>query len=126
MELGFVGLGRMGKNMVFRLLQGKHRIVAWNRSPEPVREVAAKGAVAASSLPDLVSKLTDPPRTVWVMVPAGDPTEQEISLFPAAAVSPICSGDPPGIQPSPHRFGEAHAVLLAILERVPLEVYGSR
>jgi 6-phosphogluconate dehydrogenase len=78
MELGFIGLGRMGKNMVLRLLDGKHRIVAWDRSPDPVREVEAKGAVPASSPPDLVSKLRDTPRAVWIMVTAGDPTEQVI------------------------------------------------
>lgn len=78
MELGFVGLGRMGKNMVFRLLQGKHRIVAWNRSPDAVLEVAGKGAATSASLADLVSALKDSPRAVWVMVPSGDATEQVI------------------------------------------------
>ena len=78
MELGFIGLGRMGKNMVFRLLDGDHRIVAWDRSRDPIQEVAGKGAVAASSPSELVSKLRDTPRAVWVMVPSGDPTEQVI------------------------------------------------
>jgi len=78
MELGFIGLGRMGKNMVLRLLGGKHRIVAWDRSAEPVREVESKGATGAATPADLVSKLRDAPRAVWVMVPAGDPTEEVI------------------------------------------------
>ncbi len=78
MELGFVGLGRMGRNMVFRLLEGGHRIAAWDRAPDAVHEVAAKGAAAGSSLSDLVSRLRDSPRAVWLMVPAGDPTEQVI------------------------------------------------
>jgi len=78
MELGFIGLGRMGKNMVLRLLDGGHRIVAWDRSGDPIQEVSAKGAVAASSPSDLVAKLRDAPRAVWVMVPSGDPTEQVI------------------------------------------------
>jgi 6-phosphogluconate dehydrogenase len=78
MELGFIGLGRMGKNMVLRLLDGKHRIVAWDRSAEPVAELAQKGATGASSPADLVSKLRDTPRAIWVMVPSGDPTEQVI------------------------------------------------
>ena len=78
MELGFIGLGRMGKNMVLRLLDGKHRIVAWDRSPDPVREVAAKGAVAASTPADLVAKMGDLPRAVWIMLPSGDVTEQWI------------------------------------------------
>jgi 6-phosphogluconate dehydrogenase len=77
MELGFVGLGRMGKNMVLRLLGGGHRVVAHNRSPGPVEDVVAAGAVGAASLPDLVGKLA-PPRAVWVMVPSGDVTETMI------------------------------------------------
>ncbi len=77
MELGFVGLGRMGKNMVLRLLRGGHRVIAYNRSPGPVQEVAEAGAVGASSLEDLVSRIRAP-RAVWIMVPAGDVTEQMI------------------------------------------------
>ena len=76
MELGFIGLGRMGKNMVLRLLEGKHRIVAWDRDPGPVREVEAKGALGAADIQDLLSKLRERPRAVWIMIPAGDPTEQ--------------------------------------------------
>jgi len=78
MELGFVGLGRMGKNMVVRLVRGKHRVVAWAPSSESVQEVAKEGAVGASSLADLVSKLADRPRAVWTMVPSGDVTEHVI------------------------------------------------
>ncbi len=78
MELGFVGLGRMGRNMVVRLLRDRHRIVATDRDPAPVREVEAQGATAASSLPDVAARLTDRPRAVWVMVPSGDVTEQVI------------------------------------------------
>ena len=78
MELGFIGLGRMGSNMVLRLLQGKHRIVAWDRDPAPVREVAAKGAEGASSFAELIAKMRETPRAVWIMVPSGDPTEQVI------------------------------------------------
>ena len=76
MELGFIGLGRMGKNMVLRLLEGKHRIVAWDRDPGPVRELEAKGATGATDIQDLLSKLRERPRAVWIMIPAGDPTEQ--------------------------------------------------
>jgi 6-phosphogluconate dehydrogenase len=68
-----VGLGRMGRNMVLRLLKEEHRVVAWNRSPEPVAEAAAAGAEAAGSIEELVSKLS-PPRAVWLMVPAGKVT----------------------------------------------------
>lgn len=76
MELGFVGLGRMGKNMVLRLLRGSHRIVAFDRDPRSVAEVVAAGAVAATGIDDLASKLQDRPRAVWSMVPSGAPTEQ--------------------------------------------------
>ena len=77
MEIGFVGLGRMGGNMVTRLLRGGHRVVAYDRSESAVSAVAASGAKGASSLGDLVAALAKP-RTVWVMVPAGDPTESTI------------------------------------------------
>jgi 6-phosphogluconate dehydrogenase len=77
MQLGFVGLGRMGGNMVTRLLQGGHEVVAFDRSASAVSAVAAAGAHGAASLDDLVRSLR-PPRAVWVMVPAGEPTESTI------------------------------------------------
>ena len=69
MQVGMVGLGRMGSNMVRRLLKGGHECVVFNRSPKPVEELAREKAVAATSLTDLVSKLKKP-RAVWLMVPA--------------------------------------------------------
>jgi len=81
MELGFIGLGRMGANMVERLLLGGHRVVAYNRSPDKTREVAEHGAVAAFSIEELVEQLTDAPQIVWIMVPAGDPTTQQIQTL---------------------------------------------
>jgi 6-phosphogluconate dehydrogenase len=77
MDLGFVGLGRMGANMVKRLLQGGHRVVAYNRSPEPIRAVEREGATGAYTLEELVQRLT-PPRAVWIMLPAGDATQSVI------------------------------------------------
>ncbi len=77
MELGFVGLGRMGFNMVRRLLQGGHRVVAWNRSADKTAEAASHGAVAAGSIADLVQGLAAP-RVVWVMLPAGEATDSMI------------------------------------------------
>lgn len=74
MEIGMVGLGRMGANMVRRLMGGGHRCVVFDRDPEAVRRLAAEGAEGAASLPDLARRLA-PPRSAWVMVPAGDPTE---------------------------------------------------
>ncbi|MBL0057897.1 MAG: decarboxylating 6-phosphogluconate dehydrogenase [Elusimicrobia bacterium] len=77
MDIGFVGLGRMGANMVERLLRGGHRVVAFNRSPEKTHAVVEKGAEGAFSLSELVSKLT-PPRTIWAMVPSGSATEATV------------------------------------------------
>jgi 6-phosphogluconate dehydrogenase len=77
MELGFFGLGRMGGNMVQRLLRGNHRMVVHNRSADPIRKMEQQGAVGAYSLEDLVKQLS-PPRAVWIMVPSGDPTETAI------------------------------------------------
>ncbi|HET9106445.1 MAG TPA: decarboxylating 6-phosphogluconate dehydrogenase [Steroidobacteraceae bacterium] len=69
MRIGMVGLGRMGANMVRRLMKGGHQCVAYDRSREAVQALAAEGAVAANSLAELVKALT-PPRAVWIMVPA--------------------------------------------------------
>ena len=77
MELGFVGLGRMGMNMVRRLQRDKHRVITYDRSPDVVKASVQEGAEGTTSLRDLVGKLT-PPRAVWVMVPAGAPTEGTI------------------------------------------------
>ncbi|GIK34756.1 MAG: 6-phosphogluconate dehydrogenase (decarboxylating) [Gammaproteobacteria bacterium] len=68
MQLGMIGLGRMGRNMVQRLLRAGHSCVVSDRSPGPAAELARVGAVAAASLADLVQKLA-PPRAVWIMVP---------------------------------------------------------
>jgi 6-phosphogluconate dehydrogenase len=78
MEIGFVGLGRMGKNMVLRLLRGGHRVVAWDPNAASVAEVAGAGAVAATGIGDVIAKLGERPRAIWAMVPSGNPTEQVI------------------------------------------------
>jgi len=77
MELGMVGLGRMGGNMAQRLLTGGHHIVAFDPQALAVKAAEGNGADGASSLDELVSKLTAP-RAVWVMVPDGAPTESTI------------------------------------------------
>jgi 6-phosphogluconate dehydrogenase len=78
MQIGFVGLGRMGANMVRRLLRDGHEVIAYNRTPEKTKEIAGEGAGAAFSIEELVAKL-DKPRAVWIMVPAGDATEAQIT-----------------------------------------------
>jgi 6-phosphogluconate dehydrogenase len=80
MRIGFIGLGRMGANMVRRLVLDGHEIVIYNRTPEKTRELEAEGqgAKATFSIADLVASL-EKPRAVWVMVPAGDATEAQIA-----------------------------------------------
>ena len=77
MQLGMVGLGRMGSNMVRRLMRAGHALSVTDLSAEAVATMAKEGATGASSLKDLVASLA-PPRAVWVMVPAGGPTEQTV------------------------------------------------
>jgi len=85
MELGLIGLGRMGAGMARRLLRGGHRVVVSNRSPDPIKELEADGAVGAYSPADLVAALA-PPRAIWIMLPAGNVTEQMIgTLVPLLA-----------------------------------------
>jgi len=80
MQLGLIGLGKMGANMNQRILRGGHQTVVYNRSPEPVRAAVQMGALGADSIADLVSKLTAP-RAVWIMVPAGAPTEDMVETL---------------------------------------------
>ena len=77
MQLGVIGLGRMGANIVRRLLRNQHECVVFNRTPEKVKQLASEGAIGAYTLDDFVQKL-DKPRAIWLMVPAGDPTENMV------------------------------------------------
>jgi 6-phosphogluconate dehydrogenase len=81
MQIGMVGLGRMGANMVRRMLKGGHRCVVFNRSPKPVEELVQEKAIGSSSLRDLVTKL-EKPRSVWMMVPAAAVEETISGLLP--------------------------------------------
>jgi 6-phosphogluconate dehydrogenase len=80
MQLGMVGLGRMGANIVRRLMRGGHEGVVFDRNPDSVKQLAGEGAVGVTSLGEFIGKLTKP-RTAWVMVPAGDPTEQTVTAL---------------------------------------------
>ena len=82
MQLGMIGLGRMGANMVRRLLNGGHQCVVFDRSPQAVTELAQEKAVGTSSLADLVKKL-EKPRAVWLMVPAAVVDTTIADLLPA-------------------------------------------
>jgi 6-phosphogluconate dehydrogenase len=77
-QIGFVGLGKMGGNMVHRIRRdSEHEVVAFDFDEKAVKQAVRNGAVGASSLAELVRKL-EPPRIVWIMVPAGDPTQQTV------------------------------------------------
>jgi 6-phosphogluconate dehydrogenase len=78
MRIGFIGLGRMGANMVRRLVRDGHEIVVYNRTPEKTKEAEGEGAIASFSIEELVGKL-EKPRAAWIMVPAGDATEAQIA-----------------------------------------------
>jgi 6-phosphogluconate dehydrogenase len=80
MELGMVGLGRMGSNMTVRLLRGGHKVVGYDRHAENVYRVVEKGATSASSLEELVHKLALP-RVIWLMIPADDPVDKTIQTL---------------------------------------------
>ena len=85
MDIGIIGLGRMGAGMAERWLRGGHRVVGYNRSRRPLDELAARGMVPASSVAELVKSLAAP-RAIWVMLPAGQVTEQTIAgLIPLLA-----------------------------------------
>jgi 6-phosphogluconate dehydrogenase len=77
MELGIIGLGRMGLNMAMRLLRGGHKVVGYALSVKSVKQAEEKGVAATYSLKELMEKLT-PPRVVWLMIPAGDPIDKTI------------------------------------------------
>jgi 6-phosphogluconate dehydrogenase len=86
MQLGLVGLGRMGANMVRRLQNGGHTCAVFDLNPDNVQKLVAEGATGANSLEDLVKKLSKP-RAVWVMVPAGKATESTVQTLAAAMES---------------------------------------
>ena len=78
MQIGLIGLGRMGGNMSRRLLGGGHEVVVWDRSADAVQTSRETARPAPPHWPTSVSRLT-PPRAMWLMVPAGDPTEQTVT-----------------------------------------------
>jgi 6-phosphogluconate dehydrogenase len=80
MEIGFVGLGRMGLNMTIRLLRAGHRVAAWDRSAAPVAEAKSHGAGGAASLDALVDALAAP-RAIWAMIPAGKPVDDLLDVL---------------------------------------------
>ena len=90
MELGMIGLGRMGANMTERLLHGGHRVVVHDIDPAAITRVSALGATGAESIESLVRQLA-PPRAIWLMVPAGDVVEKTLN---AVTRFTPCAGQP--------------------------------
>ena len=80
MQLGMIGMGRMGSNMTLRLLQAGHQVAVYDHSSDALRPVTDKGATGCSSLEDLAQKLK-PPRIIWLMIPAGPPVDDTIRRF---------------------------------------------
>lgn len=78
MDIAMIGLGKMGGNMATRLLRGGHHVIVYNRSPEPVRAAEAEGAIGVHRLEDVVLAL-EPPRVLWLMLPAGEVTESALT-----------------------------------------------
>ncbi len=89
MQVAIAGLGRMGMNMARRLLRGGHEVVAWNRSPGKTGEIAAEGARPAFSLQEMTEMLA-PPRTVWLMLPAGDVVDGTIERLSSLLATGDC------------------------------------
>jgi 6-phosphogluconate dehydrogenase len=81
MQIGMIGLGRMGGNMVRRLMKAGHGCVVYSRGAASREELAKEGAIAATSIEDLVQKLGDGPRAVWSMLPSGDVTEETVKTL---------------------------------------------
>jgi 6-phosphogluconate dehydrogenase len=86
MDIGFVGLGKMGLNMVTRLQRAGHQVTAYDRSADALANATAAGCTGAASLADLVQRLKAP-RAVWIMVPSGPPTEETVQAVAALLVS---------------------------------------
>jgi 6-phosphogluconate dehydrogenase len=80
MMIGMVGLGRMGANMAKRLMRGGHKVVVSDLNPANVQQMAGEGAIGSASMDDMVTKLVAP-RVVWLMIPAGDPTEKTVEAL---------------------------------------------
>jgi 6-phosphogluconate dehydrogenase len=86
MRIGIIGLGRMGGNIARRLMRGGHETVVWDRDAQATAEVAADGVISAASIEDMAERLPRP-RIFWVMLPAGQPTEETMASLSKIAAS---------------------------------------
>jgi len=117
MRLGMVGLGRMGANMTTRLMQGGHQVVVYDRGPDAVKASEAEGATGASSLAELVGKLSAP-RVVWLMIPSGKPTDDTVQqlLGLLAPGDAIIDGGNSNFRDSQARYKAAQAKGVAFVD----------
>jgi len=117
MQLGMIGLGRMGANMTTRLLRGGHQVVVFDRNPDAVKTSAAEGATGATSLADLAGKLAAP-RAVWIMVPSGAPTDDTVGalLDLLSAGDVIIDGGNSNFRDSQARYARAKAKGVAFVD----------
>lgn len=117
MQIGFIGLGKMGAFMVERLLNDGHEVVVYNRSPEKTKEIEMKGAIGTYSIEELVSKLTSP-KLIWMMIPSGDTVQQMIeSLVPLLSKDDIMiDGGNSYYKDSVRRFNELKNVGINYLD----------
>ena len=117
MQLGMIGLGRMGANMTTRLLRGGHSVVVFDRNPEAVKTSAAEGVTGATSLAALVGKL-GAPRAVWIMVPSGKPTDDTVQqlLGLLAPGDAIVDGGNSNFRDSQARYAAAKAKGVAFID----------
>ena len=98
--IGFIGLGKMGSMMVENLLSKKYKVVAHNRSPEPVRNIAKKGAIPAYTIEELITKLQKP-RIIMLMVTAGKPIDAVLKSLIPLLYNPLSSVNVYSIFPIP-------------------------
>jgi 6-phosphogluconate dehydrogenase len=77
-QIGFIGLGKMGYNMVLNLLDKKYEVIVYNRSPEPTRKIAKRQAIPSFSIEEFVSKIKTKPKIIWIMITAGKPVDTVI------------------------------------------------
>ena len=112
-----IGLGRMGANMTTRLIRGGHQLAVYDRSPDAVARSVADGATGATSLADLIAKLT-PPRTVWIMVPSGGPTDSTVAELVGllARGDAIVDGGNSNYKDSQARYARAKAKGVAFID----------
>ena len=110
MQLGLIGLGKMGGNMAERLRLAGHQVVGFDFSADAVAKLTASGNVGASTLEDMVAKL-DTPRAIWIMVPSGDPVDQTIAKLEAliAPGDTLIDGGNSNYKDSIRRHGEVTA-----------------